>query len=279
MSKIAKRLFIFFVGLPLVLLMVSVSYMNHLIIHFAIAIFSVLAGYEFYSMLEGKNMPLFRRGLILIFTGLLPYMAFFSILTGNNLELVFWTYIAELLILFAYESLFKKNFIRSMEKIALSAFIILYSGFFVTFISRMTTLPNPTFMLVFFFILVFMCDSGGWFFGMLFGKSTRGILAASPNKSLVGFIGGLASSLACAFVLKALFPDVFYLNNVNLVIISLLTSVSAIIGDLIESVIKRSLDCKDSGSLIPGRGGVLDSIDSLLVAAPVFYVAVQFLFK
>ena len=91
-------------------------------------------------------------------------------------------------------------------------------------------------------------------------------------------IGGVASSVACAVILKLVFPDVYYLSYTNLVIISLLTSFSAIIGDLIESVIKRSLDCKDSGTLIPGRGGVLDSIDSLLVAAPVFYVAVQFLF-
>lgn len=279
MSKIAKRLFIFFVGLPLVLLMVSVSYMNHIIIHFAIAVFSVLAGYEFYTMLENKNKTLFRRGIILIFTGLLPYMSYFSILTGSNLEIVFWTYIAELLILFSYESLFNKNFSQSIEKLGLSAFVILYSGFFVTFISRMTTLENSTFMLIYFFILVFMCDSGGWFFGMLFGKSSRGILAASPNKSLAGFIGGVASSVACAVILKLVFPDVYYLSYTNLVIISLLTSFSAIIGDLIESVIKRSLDCKDSGTLIPGRGGVLDSIDSLLVAAPVFYVAVQFLFK
>ena len=134
-------------------------------------------------------------------------------------------------------------------------------------------------MLALYLIIVFMCDSGAWFFGVLFGKSTRGVIAASPNKSLVGFIGGILSSVASAIVVKEIYPDIFYLSYQNLVIISLITSVSAIIGDLVESVLKRSLDCKDSGTLIPGRGGVLDSIDSLLIAAPVFYIAVQFLFK
>ena len=124
-----------------------------------------------------------------------------------------------------------------------------------------------------------MCDSGAWFFGVLFGKSTRGVCPASPNKSTVGFIGGIFSSVASAILLKVLFPEIYELSYLNLVIISLITSVSAIIGDLVESVIKRSLDCKDSGTLIPGRGGVLDSIDSLLVAAPLFYIAVQFLYK
>ena len=123
-----------------------------------------------------------------------------------------------------------------------------------------------------------MCDSFAWFFGILFGKSTRGFVAASPNKSLVGFIGGIIGSLGCGFVLKYFFPAAISISNLNLVILGIITSVSAIIGDLIESVFKRSCDIKDSGNLIPGRGGVLDSIDSVVIAAPIFYIGYNFLF-
>lgn len=279
MSKVLKRLGVFFIGVPLILFLVSFSYQSHLIIQCLITLFSIFAGYEFCSMVSSKNKPLFNRALILICIGLLPPACYLAILTKTNLEVVFWLYIFELMVLLGIECIKAKTFEVSFEKFANSAFIILYCGFFITFISRITTLNEPSFMLALYLIIVFMCDSGAWFFGVLFGKSTRGIIAASPNKSLVGFIGGILSSVASAIVVKEIYPDIFYLSYQNLVIISLITSVSAIIGDLVESVLKRSLDCKDSGTLIPGRGGVLDSIDSLLIAAPVFYIAVQFLFK
>lgn len=279
MNKTLQRLLIFFVGLPLVLFLVSFSYLNHLAINILVTIFSIVAAYELYKMLHIKDKPLFRLSIVLIFTGFLQYITYFVIIEQLPLEVIFWTYIFEVLGYFGYESIFTKEFSHSFEKIANSAFIVLYCGFFSTFITRITTLNNPKFFLILFLIIVFMCDSGAWFFGVLFGKSTRGVCAASPNKSTVGFIGGILSAVASAVVLKVLFPEIYTLTYINLIIISLITSVSAIIGDLVESVIKRSLDCKDSGTLIPGRGGVLDSIDSLLVAAPVFYITVQFLFK
>ena len=279
MNKTAQRLLIFFVGLPLILFLVSFSFLHHLAIHILVTIFSITAAYELYTMLESKEKPLFRRSLVLIFTGFLQYITYFAVIESITLELIFWIFIVEVLGFFTYECIITKTFTHSFEKIANSTFVVFYCGFFSTFISRITTLNNPKFLLILFLIIVFMCDSGAWFFGVLFGKSTRGVCPASPNKSTVGFIGGIFSSVACAVLLKVFFPEIYPLSYVNLVIISLITSVSAIIGDLVESVIKRSLDCKDSGTLIPGRGGVLDSIDSLLVAAPVFYIAVQFLFK
>lgn len=279
MNKTLQRLLIFFIGLPLVLLLVSFTYLNHIAINILVTVFGIIAAYELIKMLEAKEKPLFRRSIILILTGFLQYITYFAIIEGLPLELIFWTFIVEILLLFGYECLMTKDFTHSFEKIANSAFVILYCGFFITFISRITTLDNSKFMMILFLIIVFMCDSGAWFFGVLFGKSTRGVCPASPNKSTVGFIGGIFSSVASAILLKVLFPEIYELSYLNLVIISLITSVSAIIGDLVESVIKRSLDCKDSGTLIPGRGGVLDSIDSLLVAAPLFYIAVQFLYK
>ena len=70
----------------------------------------------------------------------------------------------------------------------------------------------------------------------------------------------------------------FFFSMYSNLILGFVTSLSAIIGDLIESVFKRSCQVKDSGSLIPGRGGILDSIDSIVIAAPIFYIGYNFLF-
>ncbi len=178
----------------------------------------------------------------------------------------------------AIESFSAKTFEKSISKIAYSSLIIFYCGFLVTFLSRLTALNNSTYFICLYLILVFMCDSGAWFFGILFGKSSRGYVAVSPNKSLVGFAGGVVSSVACGILAKLLFSEVFYISIPKMIIIAAATSLAAIVGDLIESVFKRSCDVKDSGNLIPGRGGVLDSIDSILVACPIFYICYYFLF-
>ena len=117
-----------------------------------------------------------------------------------------------------------------------------------------------------------------WYNQRIFGKGTRGYIAASPNKSIVGFIGGILSSITAAILFKVLFPNIITTSYGNLAIIGFFTSLAAIVGDLIESVFKRSCNIKDSGNIIPGRGGVLDSIDSILIAAPIFYICYHFLF-
>ena len=278
MNKVIKRLLTFFIGTPLVLAIVFCDYLNHLPLQIVLGIFAVLGANEFYSMLSKKGYVLFTREIVLIGTALLPFSCYIFILSGLSLDITPWLYIAIIVLFMGFECFTAKTFENSVQKIAYSGLTLFYTGFLITFISRMTLLPDSKFVISLFLIFVFMCDSFAWFFGILFGKSTRGFVAASPNKSLVGFIGGIAGSIGCGFLFKYLFPDVFTLSNVRLLILGLITSISAIIGDLIESVFKRSCEVKDSGNLIPGRGGILDSIDSILIAAPIFYIGYNFLF-
>ena len=214
----------------------------------------------------------------MIATALLPMACYTFILYGLSLDITPWLFIAIVIILMGFECFSAKTFENSLQKIAYSCLTIFYTGFLLTFISRMTLLPDSRYVISLFLIFVFMCDSFAWFFGILFGKTTRGYVAASPNKSLVGFIGGIAGSIGCGFVFKYFFPDIMIISNLHLAILGLVTSLAAIIGDLIESVFKRSCGVKDSGKLIPGRGGVLDSIDSIVIAAPIFYIGYNFLF-
>lgn len=278
MSKIAKRLLVFFIGLPLVLAIVFLNYLYHLPLQVLISVFSILGANEFYNMLSKKD-KLFDKAIILIGAALFPLFTYTFILSGISLEATVWIFVFEIIILMGIECLTSKTFENSVNKISKSMLIIFYCGFLVTFISRMTVLDNSVYYIALFFIFVFMCDSAAWFFGVLFGKSTRGVIAASPNKSLVGFIGGIFGSVACGVIFKLICSDIITASIYRVIFVGLLTSVSAIIGDLIESVFKRCCDCKDSGKLMPGRGGILDSIDSIVVAGPVYYIAVHFLFN
>jgi phosphatidate cytidylyltransferase len=278
MSKVVKRLLTFFIGIPLVLAVVFCDFLNHLPLQIAIGVFAVLGANEFYNMLTKKGCILFNKELILILTALLPFSSYIFLLAGLSLDVTPWLFISLIILLMGVECLTAKSFENSVYKIAYSTLTLFYTGLLLTFLSRMTILPDSKYIISLFLIFVFMCDSFAWFFGILFGKSTRGFVAASPNKSLVGFIGGIAGSLGCGFLFKYIFPEVMTISNVNLAILGAITAIAAIIGDLIESVFKRSCDIKDSGNLIPGRGGVLDSIDSVIIAAPIFYIGYNFLF-
>ena len=278
MNKVIKRLLTFFIGTPIVLAIVFCDYLNHLPLQIVLGIFAVLGANEFYNMLSKKGCVLFTREIVLIGTALLPFSCYIFILSGLSLDISPWLYISIIVLFMGFECFTAKTFENSISKIAYSGLIIFYTGFLLTFISRMTLLPDSKFIISLFLIFVFMCDSFAWFFGILFGKSTRGYVAASPNKSIVGFIGGVISSIGCGIAFKYIFPDVFTVSTLNLAILGFFTSLAAIIGDLVESVFKRSCDIKDSGNLIPGRGGILDSIDSIVIAAPIFYIGYNFLF-
>jgi phosphatidate cytidylyltransferase len=91
----------------------------------------------------------------------------------------------------------------------------------------------------------------------------------SPGKSWAGFFGG-AAAVAVFAVIVGLFLNVLGLTYLQLVLVTVVTGISSVLGDLLESMIKRERGLKDSSQLLPGHGGVMDRIDSLTAAAPVF---------
>ena len=97
------------------------------------------------------------------------------------------------------------------------------------------------------------------------------VTPVSPNKTLVGFIAGFCTSIGVAVLTKLTVPDFVPMFYPVMVLIGGIIGFTTILGDLVESALKRSSQLKDTGNLIPGRGGVLDSLDSALLSAPVFY--------
>lgn len=124
--------------------------------------------------------------------------------------------------------------------------------------------------LVFFLLLVvWLGDTGAYYFGKKFG--TRKLSPRiSPKKTVEGGIGGIVASVITAIVIHLTFFREFPLPHA--IIVGIVLSIAGVIGDLAESLWKRSAAVKDSGSLIPGHGGFLDRLDSVLFTAPILYI-------
>jgi len=124
-------------------------------------------------------------------------------------------------------------------------------------------------------VLIWGADTGAYFAGRAFGKRKLAP-QVSPGKSWEGVAGAMGVTVVVALVGGALL-DVSGVALFGLVILSLITVAFSIVGDLMESLMKRRVGVKDSGTLLPGHGGVLDRIDSLTAAAPIFALGVSLL--
>ncbi len=122
----------------------------------------------------------------------------------------------------------------------------------------------------------FMSDIGAYFIGVKFGKHKL-IPRVSPKKSVEGAVAGLFSSTAASLITASIFSLPFM--SWYIVAVGVLAGIAAQVGDLIESALKRAGGYKDSGHLLPGHGGVLDRIDSLLMSIPVIYIFFLFMIK
>lgn len=275
MSKVAQRLIIFFVGVPLVVALIMFDFQHHLALNVVMTWFFLTAACELWNMFSNK-FQLVPKWLIAALTALIPVSAYLSnlfALKNGYIELVF---ICGVLLILAAEVFTAKTFEASNGKLITGAFILLYCGYMPTYLARMCWLEQPTLKIILFVLLVFISDSIAWVFGMLFGKNNRGIIAASPNKSIAGFIGAYIGDFALVTLFKLfIWPDPSWLVYC---VLAFCICTSSIIGDLTESVLKRSCECKDSGNIILGRGGVLDSIDSIIVSAPIFYILITLMF-
>lgn len=118
-----------------------------------------------------------------------------------------------------------------------------------------------------FLLMLWASDTGAYIFGVQFGKH-RLFERHSPKKSWEGFAGGLICSALTAYILSLYFTD---LSFVNWLLISSIIVSAGTLGDLSESMLKRSLSTKDSGNFLPGHGGFLDRFDGLLISAPLVY--------
>lgn len=232
-----------------------------------VSIFGVFCIYEFGKLIQFKNV--------------IPYLVFIGIVSLFYVDIFTKEAVLVLLVLTLLASIqmigylySKKNTYpwNSLQKMDVSVRYLAFSLSFIILIPFINEVYQP-YILVYVLLLIWANDSFAFLIGKNFGKRKL-FESVSPKKTIEGFVGGLVFSIATAGVIG------FYselLTIADWIIIAVIISVIGTIGDLIESKFKRRASIKDSGNIMPGHGGLLDRLDSLLFAAPFVYLYIQFI--
>ena len=246
-----------------------------------IIILLALAGLaEFYGMVEKRDLVCFKGWGIA--GGVLLMVGTFLNLTGklgtsgspsrvNDFETSF-------LILFVLGLCLRQLFSRSNTSgilaISTTLFGLMYVPWLLNFIQKINFFPGVEghYYLLYFVLITKFSDTGAYSVGSLFGKHKM-IPRISPGKTWEGFAGAILVSMLASVVFVHFFSSKMAgMNFIHALILGAVLGVSAVVGDLIESLFKREAGIKDSGKFFPGIGGILDLLDSLLFNAPIMYV-------
>jgi phosphatidate cytidylyltransferase len=247
-----------------------------------IFLFALAGLLEFYGLAEKRGLASFKWcGLL---GGALLMIGTFLNLTGrvgtqgsparvNDFETGF-------IILFVLglcvRQLASKSSASGITAIAVTLFGLMYVPWLLNFIQKINFFPgldgNGKYFVLYFILITKFSDMGAYAVGSLIGKHKM-IPRISPGKTWEGFGGAIVVSTGASLVfVHFLGGKMFGMNWIHAVILGIVLSSTAVVGDLIESLFKREAGVKDSGSFFPGIGGILDLLDSLLFNAPIMYL-------
>lgn len=268
------------IALPILILSVTLPYLTDGAVYsellfVLIAAFAMGAGlFEFFSL--SKSLEL-KADASIAYLGAAGFFAAFALDAPKEspelLLMMLTGFVIVLLITqtFRFQADFSKMLIGTGVTLVGVLYISFLGGFLVSTMTGFNTNPTPFLsskLLGFFFVTVMAADSGAYFVGKAFGKH-KIAPKISPGKSWEGLIGGIALSIGGAVVASySFFPEMKIVPAISLAIAF---TVVGFLGDIAESAIKRGAGAKDAASILPGHGGFLDRLDSLLFTAPILY--------
>jgi len=261
-KELSYRLFVSFLFIPFFLAIFS--YGSYPYLFMILGIIGIMS-YEFFTLLKEKGLQPYLR------TGILSSIVISFIM--NYSSAIFTYFLITVLIIFvSIRELRRNDTDKSIVYISATTFGVLYSGWLgghMILIERLSfSLFDSPKLVVLSFLMIWMSDTGAFFVGSRFGKH-KILPRISPSKSYEGLIGGFIFSL-----LSGSIYSLFYFKEllfVDIFILSIISSIGGLSGDLIESAMKRDAQLKDISSFLPGHGGVLDRFDSVLFALPLIY--------
>jgi phosphatidate cytidylyltransferase len=281
MSNFTKRLLTALVGVPVAAFTIYFPGLNGIPFGVALLVFAILMTFEVAVMVEKKNI----RFHLWINSAAVTLGFVNSALYGMGMivENVFYTLLFAisaiyLLALFISESA-RGKFDGALESVSISMLTYVMFGIFLPIVVQIKMWDLSGWFLTIVFGIPWLSDAGGLFAGKLFGKHPIPSLA-SPNKTVEGYIGTAVMGFVSGLVMYLL-QNVLPIRNVfslgQMMLLSGAMIITSIAGDLGESMIKRWANVKDSGTFLPGHGGIFDRMDSVILSAPVFLVLVRFM--
>tara|TARA_B100001564_G_scaffold159797_1_gene134370 strand:- start:253 stop:1077 length:825 start_codon:yes stop_codon:yes gene_type:complete len=236
-------------------------------------IFGIISTKEFNNLTNQTGI-----GYYLAFSLIYIYFALTEFYLNSNLQLNSWfNDLKDTLLIFSiFVSLFllrdlftSKNLPGILAKKYFRFIFYITSSFvFIYLIANFKGFYDPSIILGC-FILIWVNDSFAYVVGKKFGKQKL-FYSISPHKTVEGFLGGLLFCCISASIVSRYIDDT--LSTSNWLIIAIIVSVFGTLGDLIESKLKRESNVKDSGKIMPGHGGILDRLDSVIFASPYIYL-------
>lgn len=273
------------VGSTFIVLIFNSDWNNHFIVRICYLIFMVLLGIEMHYFLPSTMRP--YNVLISIFATILhPLYVFIHtytphILTIQNMLITPNHIIVIALVLYSTRAL-GTHWRTLLNEITGFCFLLIYPGLLSSYFQLVIGFEHTTLHLYTLVGTVYMNDGFAYLGGIAFGrkkkKSDAPLIAVSPSKTLIGYCFGFTFGFIMFVIMYIIDSSLWEHNILKTAIFALLVNIAATLGDLLESALKRILNKKDSGTLMPGRGGILDSFDSLLTAAPIYYILYLLMF-
>src|SRR5713226_105220 len=246
-----------------------------------ISVFGLIALLEFYRMLDHKGLPNFKiTGMIcgaVMLAGSFYYFAKMGPAQSYDFEIAVLLFF--LLTVFARQMFARLRDDEPLKTMAYTLFGLMYVLWLFNFTTKIVYLtPRSStgvltgqFYCLYLIAVTKFSDMGAYLTGSAIGRHLMSP-QISAKKTWEGFFGALGFALLCSLALFKLMPGhLSVLNWTHASVLGLLLGLAAVLGDLAESIIKRSTDVKDSGNLLPGIGGALDLLDSLLFTAPLLF--------
>lgn len=227
------------------------------------ALFIGLSLYELFVLFNNKGININKPLGISLGMAMSP-VAYFGVQDSFFIVLV-------LVALFLFQ-LTRKSNSEAVYNVSATFFGVIYVGWLFSFLVKLRLLEGGIGVVSYLLLVTKSGDIGAYIIGRNFGKHKL-IPRLSPNKTVEGFIGAVVISLLIAVICYPLLSFTFYAPH--FILLGIVLGLLSQLGDLIESLIKRDCKVKDAGRLVPGLGGMLDIIDSLLFTAPVFYFYVK----
>ena len=242
-------------------------YGSPLLFLFFVVVIALIAVYEYFRMIDRIGINGFPIPGIILSLFLLLNFYF------EGRFFLEWGFVSSLT-LFGSWFLQENNVKVAIDQIAFTLFGILLIAGLGGYFLLIRNFENGNVLILFLFLIVWFSDTASYYFGTRFGKKKLAPLI-SPNKTFEGSFAGLFGSLLAGIIVGIWLIDDISMSHCLLV--AFLCGIIGLFGDLAESLLKRHVGVKDSGNLLPGHGGILDRIDSLLFAGPVFYCYFKFI--